>query len=70
MKSKNFGKSQIVRLIDVFFLGPFMIYFGYKMKNNNIPAKFMIIFGILTIIYNGYNFLNIKYPNKYPSLPL
>ena len=68
---KSFGKSQPIRLIDVFFLGPFMMYYGYKMKNEyKNSANLMILFGLLTILYNGYNFLNINNPNKYSPLPL
>lgn len=45
-------KSQIVRLLDVFFVGPWMIRAGNKQDD-----QVLAILGILTIIYNGANFL-------------
>ena len=51
-------KSQNVRLMDVFLLGPFMIWFGINAQG--VPewtSTLMIISGIGTIIYNGRNYL-------------
>lgn len=50
-------KSQITRLVDVFAIGPIMIYAGsYKA----LPAfiRFaLIVIGVSTIYYNGKNFI-------------
>jgi hypothetical protein len=53
------SKSQWVRLIDVFVLGPFMIYYaimtvrevGWKL------AAVLFVSGIATIVYNGINYI-------------
>lgn len=51
-------KSQNVRLVDVFLLGPFMIWFGATAQIvPEIAKTIMIISGIGTIIYNGRNYL-------------
>jgi cellobiose-specific phosphotransferase system component IIB len=55
----EFQKSQSIRLIDVFLLGPFMIYAGTKLPNKTMQT-IMIISGILTITYNGNNYLKNK----------
>lgn len=48
-------KSQNVRLIDIFLLGPFMIYAGTKLPTKTMQT-IMIVSGILTITYNYNNF--------------
>lgn len=51
-------KGQNVRLLDVFLLGPFMIFFGATATGVSELAKtVMMISGIGTIIYNGRNYL-------------
>lgn len=48
---------QLVRLADVFVIGPFLIYAGtQKELPKNIKAG-LIAIGIGTIFYNGYNYL-------------
>lgn len=51
-------KSQFIRLIDVFLIGPLLIYVGLFVKE---PIKWttypLIITGIATIVYNGKNYL-------------
>ena len=48
------------RLVDVFYLGPFQIYVGNHIKGNNILKYFMYINGVLTILFNGHNYLYIN----------
>jgi len=51
-------KTQFIRLIDVFVLAPFMIWFAIKSKGVSDIAKIMLVVaGILTITYNGKNYL-------------
>lgn len=52
-------KSQTVRLIDVFFIGPFIIYMGTREKNIIFSGTSAFI-GLATIIYNGFNYINYK----------
>lgn len=60
-----FGKSQWVRLLDVFVLGPFMIWYALATvgcHENSLPpeaALVLLISGVLTIAYNGFNWLRI-----------
>ena len=65
-KIKEFQKSQIVRLYDIFLLAPFLLYVGYKAKGLKNWEKYGIyLIGITTILYNGRNFLkNIKEGRK------
>jgi len=56
--SKIDEKTQEVRLMDIFLLAPFMVYFGATATGVPQWAKFaMIISGILTAWYNGRNYL-------------
>ena len=53
-----FDKSHFVRLVDVFALGPFMIYFAYEVGNVTETEKaFLAASEITTILYNGQNYL-------------
>jgi hypothetical protein len=48
---------QPVRLLDVIYVGPVMIYAGLKAKNINQFVKWSLIgVGICTVLYNGANF--------------
>ena len=60
-------KSQVIRLIDIFIIGPLMIYLGYTsyLANTSVlgysSAKLLylglIFFGGTTITYNARNYL-------------
>jgi hypothetical protein len=55
-------KSQWVRLLDVFVLGPFMIWYALMTAGDAaaLPAGAAIalfVGGVLTIVYNGSNWL-------------
>ena len=57
-KKKKISKSQKIRLVDVFLLGPFMVWFGVKAQGISDLAKIIMVFsGIATIVYNGRNYL-------------
>ena len=45
-----------VRLVDVFLFGPVQILVGLKVKNIVLKA-FLILTGLLNILYNGHNYL-------------
>tara|TARA_Y100000004_G_scaffold139093_1_gene157845 strand:- start:180 stop:407 length:228 start_codon:yes stop_codon:yes gene_type:complete len=56
---EELSKSQYIRLLDVFFIGPFMIYVSQKAKGINNLEKFTLLgLGIATIYYNGRNYLD------------
>ena len=58
MGKDKVSKSQPVRLVDIFLLGPFMIWFGLIATGVSVTFKvIMVISGIATVIYNGRNYL-------------
>lgn len=55
------AKSQHIRLLDVFVLGPFMIYVGHKAKGlTDFERNAMYAMGAATIWYNGRNYVTTK----------
>ena len=65
--STSGSKSQNVRLIDIFILGPIMIYLGwynYKKIDKNDYIKLLsiilIFFGSSTITYNLKNYMKFN----------
>lgn len=48
-------KAQAVRLLDVFFIGPWMMRAGLKGRDDVLLAL-----GLLTIVYNGANYLVVR----------
>jgi hypothetical protein len=52
------GKTQEVRLIDVFLLGPFMVWFAAAAQGVPQWAKIALaVSGVLTTLYNGHHFI-------------
>ena len=51
------SKTQLIRVADVVFIGPTMIYGGEKLfkKGDRWLGTTLIALGALTIIYNGMN---------------
>ena len=62
------SKTQTIRLLDVFVIGPLMMYFGHKSKPASFFSMLLIFCGATTITYNLRNYLliNMKNENKYP----
>ena len=51
---------QTVRLIDVFFIAPFMMYVGSN-KALSVPVRATLWgLGIATLLYNGHHYLKNK----------
>lgn len=53
-------KSQIIRLTDVFFIAPYLLYLSTKDKITNLDRNLLILLGVSTLLYNGMNYLNNK----------
>ena len=53
---REFKKSQEVRLWDVFFIGPFLLYLGWKGKLSDLDKMILTTLGGLTILYNWMNY--------------
>lgn len=51
-------RVQEIRLIDVFLLGPFMVWFGVTASGvAEWASVVMIVSGVFTVVYNGWNYL-------------
>ena len=63
--STNFLKKSHGRLFDVFYLGPMQMYVGSLCENKFLKI-FMILHGLLSILFNGHNYLymNVGVINK------
>jgi len=59
----NNGKTGFVRLIDVFFIAPYLIGLSTKQKTPT-ARNLLFVIGVATLIYNGANYL--KY-NAHPK---
>lgn len=63
-------KAQPIRLLDVFVLGPFMIWSGLNAKGIPGWAKIgLVVAGAATIAYNGQNFLELLGKEKQNEFP-
>jgi len=51
---------QKIRLIDVFLIGPGMIYISFIHKKDIILSTGFLVTGISTILFNGKNYLDIE----------
>ena len=52
-------KSQAIRLVDVFLLGPFMVWAAFS-QMRGLPGAVMAAAGVATIIFNGRNYLEVE----------
>ncbi len=54
-------KGQNVRLADVFFIGPLMVWAGFKLTDEHpILGPTLAVLGAATVVYNGYNYLQLR----------
>jgi hypothetical protein len=54
---EEINKSQLLRLWDVFLLGPILIYISKNKSLKPWERNFLMASGALTMIYNGKNYL-------------
>jgi uncharacterized membrane protein len=52
-------KTQAIRLLDVFLIGPLMVYFGHMSNHVSIFSMLLVFFGATTITYNLKNYLHV-----------
>jgi uncharacterized membrane protein len=57
-------KTQTIRLLDVFLIGPLMIYFGHNSRVVSIFSILLIFFGATTITYNLKNYIHALHESK------
>ena len=48
---------QIIRIIDVAFIGTYLIHLGLKGRINENDKYILYAIGAATIIFNGYHFI-------------
>ncbi len=53
-------KSQLVRLIDVFIIAPYLIHLSQNKKLDKTNKNILISLGLATLVYNGANYLKNK----------
>ena len=54
-------KTQAVRLADVFFIGPVMIYAAGKLPEREKTLGLVLgLLGVATVLYNARNYLAIR----------
>ena len=56
------AKSLNTRLVDVFLLGPFMVWFACASRPGRVARAAMVTAGALTVLYNLQNWLHVAYP--------
>lgn len=61
LRRRGRAKSQVVRLADVFLVGPLMMYGGLKGDGLHQAARIgLLVFGFGTIAFNGRNWLRVR----------
>lgn len=65
-------KSQWVRLVDVFVIGPLMLWGGYKlvMHKHRFAGVSLAAFGAATVGYNAKNYLDTRYVRRQAALQI
>lgn len=58
--------SQVARALDIFFIGPFLIYVAIIGKVNKTVSTILIIIALATIIYNLYYLIKYAKENNNP----
>lgn len=51
-------KTQAIRLLDVFLIGPLMVYGGVQTKG--VLGYTLAAFGVATVVFNGVNYLMVE----------
>jgi len=53
-------KTQTIRLLDVFFVGPVMVAGGWKLREEHpVLGNILVSLGVLTVLYNGRNYFRV-----------
>lgn len=54
------SKTQSIRLLDIFIIGPLLIYTGMKEATSPLIQILLVVFGSTTITYNTHNYFAEK----------
>ena len=60
----EYEKSQLIRLVDVFVLAPYLIYAANRFPMPKIHKQIITTIGVATLIYNGNNYLKNERENN------
>ncbi len=59
------AKTQTIRLLDVFVIGPVMVWGGLKLQQRHpLGGGSLALFGVSTVLYNAANYLTIQSERK------
>lgn len=59
---------QLIRLADVFLIGPMTAWAGLKLgRKHPVAAPLLIVFGVATVVYNGANFVRARSEGLVPG---
>lgn len=53
-------KTQDIRLVDVFLLGPFMVWAATRLQPPGLARLALAVAGVYTIAYNWRNYVRIR----------
>lgn len=53
-------KAQVIRLVDVFVIGPMMLRAGADVSKSDLERLFWIATGIATVAYNAHNYAKAR----------
>ena len=59
-KTGEIQKSQLVRLVDVFIIAPYLINLSLNKNLDKTNKNILMGLGLATLIYNGVNYLKNK----------
>ena len=57
------GKTQAIRLFDVIFVGPVLMYSAWKLpREHSTLRRTLGVLGAATVLYNGNTYLALRRP--------
>jgi hypothetical protein len=60
-------KSQGIRVLDVFVIGPLMVWGGLKLRREHAAGGALLaLFGVATVLYNARNYRRIEAARSTP----
>ncbi len=59
------AKTQTIRLLDVFVIGPVMVWGGLMLQRQHpLGGGSLALFGVSTVLYNAANYLTVQSERK------
>ncbi len=59
------SKTQTIRLLDVFVIGPVMVWGGMKLQRRHpLGGGALALFGVSTVLYNWANYATVESERK------